>query len=125
MEVERRAPPEAFVKKQYRIFSIFDLESENFGTVIVEYLGFLHPAGCNKLDNKFNSGTPSCTPQITTCGGQLIRMFMFSLWVVVVVSFSPSFVSNSLTPWTAAYQASLFFIISQSLLKLMAIELVM
>ena len=29
------------------------------------------------------------------------------------------------TPWTAAYQASLSFTISQSLLKLMSIELVM
>ena len=27
MKVERRVSPEAFVKKQYRIFSIFDLES--------------------------------------------------------------------------------------------------
>ena len=27
MKVERRAPPEAFVKKLYRIFSVFDLES--------------------------------------------------------------------------------------------------
>ena len=30
-----------------------------------------------------------------------------------------------MTPWTAAYQASLFFTISQSLLKLMSFELVM
>src|SRR5574339_102801 len=33
--------------------------------------------------------------------------------------------SDSLTPWTAAYQASMSFTISQSLLKLMSIELVM
>ena len=33
--------------------------------------------------------------------------------------------SDSLTPWTAAHQASLSFTISQSLLKLMSIELVM
>ena len=33
--------------------------------------------------------------------------------------------SNSVTPWTAAPQASLSFIISQSLLRLMSIELVM
>ena len=115
MEVERRAPPEAFVKKQYRIFSIFDLESENFGTIIVEYLGFLHSAGCNKLDNKFNSGTPSCTPQITTCGGQLIRtVYVFSLaagggsvqTLIQVQLFE--------TSWSAAHQASPSFTTSRS-----------
>ena len=39
--------------------------------------------------------------------------------------FSGSVVSDSSTPWTAAHQASLSFTISQSLLKLMSIELVM
>ena len=41
------------------------------------------------------------------------------------VQFSHSVVSNSVTPWTAGCQASLFFTIFQSLLKLMSIELVM
>ena len=36
-----------------------------------------------------------------------------------------SVVSDSVTPWTAAHQAPLSFIISQSLLDLMYIELVM
>ena len=35
---------------------------------------------------------------------------------------SGSVVSNSATPWIAAHQASLSFIISQSLLKLVSIE---
>ena len=39
--------------------------------------------------------------------------------------FSRSVESNSVTPWTAAGQASLSFTISQSLLKLMSIESVM
>ena len=39
--------------------------------------------------------------------------------------FSHSVGSNSLTPWTAAHQASLSFTISQSLLRLMSIESVM
>ena len=39
--------------------------------------------------------------------------------------FSHSIVSHSVTPWTAASQASLFFTISWSLLRLMSIELVM
>ena len=39
--------------------------------------------------------------------------------------FSHSVMSDSMTPWAAAYQASLSFIISWSLLKLMSIMLVM
>ena len=39
--------------------------------------------------------------------------------------FSHSVVSNSVSPWTAACQASLSFTISQSLLKLRSIESVM
>ena len=39
--------------------------------------------------------------------------------------FSRPVVSDSATPWTAAHQASLFITNSQSLLKLMSIELVM
>ena len=41
------------------------------------------------------------------------------------VHFSHSVVSDSVTPWTAACQASLSITNSQSLLKLMSIELVM
>ena len=41
------------------------------------------------------------------------------------VQFSHSVVSNSVTPWTAARQASLSITNSQSLLKLMSIESVM
>ena len=41
------------------------------------------------------------------------------------VQFSRSVVSDSVTPWTAAHQASLSIINSWSLLKLMSIELVM
>ena len=39
--------------------------------------------------------------------------------------FNCSVMSDFATPWTAAHQASLSFTISQSLLKLMSIELVM
>ena len=41
------------------------------------------------------------------------------------VQFSGSVMSDSATPWTAAHQASLFFTIPWSLLKLLSIELVM
>ena len=41
------------------------------------------------------------------------------------VQFSRSVVSDSATPWTAACQGSLFITSSQSLLKLMSIELMM
>ena len=44
---------------------------------------------------------------------------------VVSVQLSRSVVSDSVTPWTVAYQASLSFTISWSLLKLMSIESVM
>ena len=46
---------------------------------------------------------------------------MLSHWV----QFSRSVTSDSATPWTAARQASLFIVISRSLLKLMSIESVM
>ena len=41
------------------------------------------------------------------------------------VKFSRSVVSDSVTPWTAAHQASLYITNSQSLLKLMSVESVM
>ena len=41
------------------------------------------------------------------------------------LQFSCSVVSNSVTPWTAAHQASLSFTMSQSLLKIMSIESMM
>ena len=43
----------------------------------------------------------------------------------IYVLFSHSVVSDFATPWTSAHQTSLFFTISQSLFKLMFIELVM
>ena len=43
---------------------------------------------------------------------------------ITSVQFSPSVISNSVTPWTAACQASLSIANSRSLLKLMSIELV-
>ena len=49
---------------------------------------------------------------------------LISLWYSSV-QFSHSAVSGSATPWTAAHQASLSIANSQSLLKLMSIELVM
>ena len=48
-------------------------------------------------------------------------------WILVLfsVQFGHSVVSNSVTPWTAACQASLSITNSRSLLKLMSIESVM
>ena len=48
----------------------------------------------------------------------------YSPWSLSV-QFSCSFMSDSATPWTAAHQASLTITNSQSLLRLMSIELVM
>ena len=50
---------------------------------------------------------------------------MNQLWDQNVIQFSLSVVSNSVTPWTAALQASLSTTNSRSLLKLMSIEAVM
>ena len=49
-------------------------------------------------------------------------IFLVAVWTVVQLL---SRVQLFVTPWTAARQASLFFTISQSLLKLMSIESVM
>ena len=44
---------------------------------------------------------------------------------ILLLLFSRSVMSNSVTPWTAGLQASLSFIISWSLLKLTSVELMM
>ena len=53
-----------------------------------------------------------------------LLLFLFLSFSQVVVHF-PSYVQHFATPWTAPHQASLSFIISQSLLKVMSIESVM
>ena len=50
---------------------------------------------------------------------------MNQLWNQNVIQFSLSVMSNSVTPWTAALQASLSITNSRSLLKLMSIKAVM
>ena len=54
--------------------------------------------------------------------GSLFIFFYFFCYVVIQ---SLSHIHLFVTPWAAAHQASLSFTISQSLLKLMSIELVM
>ena len=67
---------------------------------------------------KNSTETMPCSSQCST-----LRYITLSLKDVVVQSLSH--VRFFVTPWIAAHQASLFFIISQSLCKLMSIELVM
>ena len=55
----------------------------------------------------------------------LILQFLSSFDIIFAVIQSLSCVQHFMTPWTAASQASLSFIISWSLLKLMSIESVM
>ena len=50
------------------------------------------------------------------------HVLVSTLWLFVGVVQSLSHVQLFATPWTATWQASLFFTISQSLLKLMSIE---
>ena len=53
---------------------------------------------------------------------QLSHLQLFFLQITDLLLFSHSVMSNSVTPWTAAHQASLSFTNSQSMLKLMSIE---
>ena len=57
--------------------------------------------------------------------GRRKRNVYFSIYTLLLLLSSCLVVSDSATPWTAARQASLPLIISQSLLKLMFIELMM
>ena len=57
-----------------------------------------------------------------TIGKTLLKYFEVS---ISLVEFSHSVMSDSATPWTAAHQASLSITISQSLFRIMSIELVM
>ena len=56
-----------------------------------------------------------------------IKMYFYIMYIFIyiILFLSLCVVSNFVTPWTAARQASLSFTISQSLLKLVSIELVM
>ena len=72
---------------------------------------------------RFNARKKCCSIGIKMgCSGNSERN---DLGGAVVVVQSLSCVQFFVTPWTAAHQASLSFTISQSLLKLMSIELVM
>ena len=70
-------------------------------------------------------------PAFSLSSFTLIKRFFSSslLSAIIVVQFSSvqslSRIQLFVTPWTAAHQASLCFTISQTLLKLMFIELVM
>ena len=71
---------------------------------------------------RFNARKKCCSIGIKMgCSGNSERNDLRGAVVVQSLSCVPLFV----TPWTAAYQASLSFTISQSLLKLMSIESVM
>ena len=63
-----------------------------------------------------------CCPQLDTLG-ELSSVHLLGKEVVVAVQ--SQVVSDSVTPWTAAHQASLSFTISRSLLKLMSIQSLM
>ena len=65
--------------------------------------------------------TRICMAESLHCSPETITTLLISYIVVQSLSCVQLFV----TPWTTAYQASLSFTISQSLLKLMSIELVM
>ena len=83
---------------------------------------------CSSISQPSLEFLPSARPQLcpaespsagSHCLPWLIRHFPLLLF------FSRSVVSGSVTPWTAALQASLSFTVSQSFLELMSIELVL
>ena len=63
--------------------------------------------------------------EMMLCSSQCITLRYITLSIKDVVVQSLSHVGLFAAPWIAAHQASLFFTISQSLHKLMSIELVM
>ena len=67
----------------------------------------------------------NCSQQEWSCNKVQEWVLRPSLGLILTLFFSCSVISDSVTPWTAACQASLSFTISQSLLKLMSIELVL
>ena len=76
------------------------------------------------------SSQPSDQTQVSCTAGSFLTIWATREACVVVLNsrsvlFSRSVVSNSVTPRTAAHQASLSFTISRSLLKLISIKSVM
>ena len=81
----------------------------------------------NATAPKVTSSEPTCPSSVSgTVIHPVPRLGPGSLFSLTVgFQFSRSAVSNSVTPWTSACQASRSITNSQSLLKLMSIELVM
>ena len=65
-----------------------------------------------------------CMNKVFSIYAKKIRLGFWSKFSQVIVVQSLSHVQLFVTPWAAAYQASMSFTISQSLLKLVSIELV-
>ena len=70
----------------------------------------------------FSYSRVSSRPRNRTCASYVGRPILYNL---ISLQFNRSVVSDSGTPWTTAYQASLSITNSRSLLKLMSIESVM
>ena len=96
-EMERRAAPEAFLKSsagfsQYLSWRVWELWHHLCGICGFSCILVL----CNKLDTKFNRDTASYTPQVTKCGGQLIRSaYVLSRWGSVPEMVTPLFSLSS------------------------------
>ena len=74
-----------------------------------------------ELDTEQQTGSKSGKEYVKA----VYRHPAYLIYMQSSVQFSHSVVSDSATPWTAACQASLSITTSQSLLKLVSIELVM
>ena len=78
-----------------------------------------------KTDGDCHQGPQSHHTHAHGCTSQLPPASHLPATQFSSVQFSRSVMSDSVTPWTAAHQSSMFITNSWSLLKLMSIELVM
>ena len=75
--------------------------------------------------NRFYNSALSFLPSPTPISPPIARMPFLDFLKFSLLVFSHSVMSDFVTPWTAAPQTSLSFIISQSFLKFVSIELAM
>ena len=89
-------------------------------------MGFFRQEYCNSLHTFSSSrGSFLCKDWTHISGVSCISGGFFTCWAISSAQFSFSVLSDSVTPWTAARQASLSVTNSQSYLKLMSIESMM
>ena len=101
--------------------SLFKMEETGICGVSITFLWFISLGSNTQKEGQ--NGVSFSSTQLTHSSWKSTPFNLFS-WLHPI-QFSCSVTSHSATPWTAARQASLSITNSQSLIKLMSIELVM